>query len=130
MGAEETLKLFGMQNLLLESELRKLEDTGVQIDHAKTIRKAEIVDVELFESDIIEVAFHSSNSSNVSSESCAANFFPYFINFFAPLKNISETGECAGVNANNTVTHNVVGDAGEFHDDHAQILRALWNCYT
>ena len=29
MGAEETIKLFGMQNLLLETELKKLEDSGV-----------------------------------------------------------------------------------------------------
>jgi hypothetical protein len=56
MGAEETLKLFGMQNLLLESELRRLEDSGVQIEHAKTIQKAEIVDVDLFESDILQEA--------------------------------------------------------------------------
>jgi hypothetical protein len=53
MRAEELLKLFGMQNLLLESELRKLEDSGIQIGHARTIQKAEIVDVELFESDIL-----------------------------------------------------------------------------
>jgi hypothetical protein len=56
MGAEELLKLFGMQNLLLESELRKLEDSGMQIEHAKTIQQAEIVDVDLFESDILQEA--------------------------------------------------------------------------
>ncbi|SRR6266496_204827 len=56
MSAEELLKLFGMQNLLLESELRKLENSGMQIEHAKTIQKAEIVDVELFESDILQEA--------------------------------------------------------------------------
>jgi Swt1-like HEPN len=56
MGIEDRLKLFGMQNLLLESELSKLEDSGVQIEHAKTIQKSEIVDVELFESDILQEA--------------------------------------------------------------------------
>ncbi len=56
METEEILKLFGMQNLLLESDLRKLEDSGIQIEHARTIRKAEIVDVDLFESDILEQA--------------------------------------------------------------------------
>jgi hypothetical protein len=56
MGAEETIKLFGMQNLLLESELRKLEESGVQIEHTKTIQQAEIVDVELFEVDIVQEA--------------------------------------------------------------------------
>jgi len=56
MEASELIKLFGMQNLLLESELRKLEESGVQIEHTKTIQKSEIVDVELFESDILQEA--------------------------------------------------------------------------
>jgi hypothetical protein len=56
MRAEETLKLFGMQNLLLESELLSLEESGLQIEHAKTIKKAEIVDVDLFENDILQEA--------------------------------------------------------------------------
>jgi energy-converting hydrogenase A subunit M len=56
MGTEETLKLFGMQNLLLESELLRLEETGIQIEHARTINKAEIVDVDLFENDILQEA--------------------------------------------------------------------------
>ena len=53
MGTEENIKLFGMQNLLLESELKKLEESGIQIEHAKTIQRAEIVDVDLFEADIV-----------------------------------------------------------------------------
>jgi hypothetical protein len=56
MGVNELIKLFGMQNLLLESELKKLEESGVQIEHTKTIQKAEIVDVDLFESDILQKA--------------------------------------------------------------------------
>ena len=56
MGVNELIKLFGMQNLLLESELKKLEESGVQIEHTKTIQKAEIVDVELFEADILQEA--------------------------------------------------------------------------
>jgi hypothetical protein len=56
MGAEENIKLFGMQNLMLESELKKLEETGIQIGHAKTIQHAEIVDVDLFEIDIVQEA--------------------------------------------------------------------------
>ena len=56
MGVNELIKLFGMQNLLLESELKKLEESGVQIEHTKTIQKAEIVDVDLFESDIFQEA--------------------------------------------------------------------------
>jgi Swt1-like HEPN len=56
MGVDDLIKLFGMQNLLLESELKKLEDSGIQIEHARTIQQAEIVDVDLFESDIVQEA--------------------------------------------------------------------------
>lgn len=56
MAVDDLIKLFGMQNLLLESELKKLEDSGIQIGHAKTIQQAEIVDVDLFESDIVQEA--------------------------------------------------------------------------
>lgn len=56
MDNERSLKLFGMHNLILESELKKLEESGVQIEHTKTIKKVEIVDVELFELDILQEA--------------------------------------------------------------------------
>jgi energy-converting hydrogenase A subunit M len=56
MSVGDDLKLFGMHNLLLEAELRKIEDSGIQIEHSKTIQRAEIVDVELFESDILQEA--------------------------------------------------------------------------
>ena len=54
MSVADNLKLFGMHNLMLESELNKLESNGIQIEHARTIRKAEVVDVELFETDILQ----------------------------------------------------------------------------
>jgi hypothetical protein len=56
MSVTDRLKLFGIHNLMLESELQKLEESGVQIEHAKTIQKAEVVDVELFENDILQEA--------------------------------------------------------------------------
>jgi Swt1-like HEPN len=56
MRIDERLKLFAMQNLLLESDLRKLEESGVQIEHIKTIQQTEIVDIDLFESDILQEA--------------------------------------------------------------------------
>jgi len=56
MSLLDDIKLFGMHNLLLETELKKLEDSGIQIDHSRTITKAEIVDVELFENDILQEA--------------------------------------------------------------------------
>jgi energy-converting hydrogenase A subunit M len=56
MSLGDKFKLFGMHNLLLESELQKLETRGIQIEHTKTIIKAEVVDVDLFESDILQEA--------------------------------------------------------------------------
>jgi len=56
MSFPERLKLFGMQNLLLEADLAKLEADGIQIEHSKTITKTEVVDVDLFESDILQEA--------------------------------------------------------------------------
>jgi HEPN superfamily Swt1-like protein len=56
MSLADDVKLFGMHNLMLETELSKLEGAGIQIEHAKTIQKAEVVDVELFENDILQEA--------------------------------------------------------------------------
>ena len=56
MSLADELRLFGMHNLLLESELQKLETRGIQIEHTKTIVKAEVVDVDLFEGDIMQDA--------------------------------------------------------------------------
>lgn len=56
MSVTDSLKLFGMHNLMLESELQKLEASGIQIEHTKTIRKSEVVDVDLFELDILQQA--------------------------------------------------------------------------
>jgi len=56
MSVADDLKLFGMHNLLLETELHRLESRGIQIEHTKTIVKAEVVDVDLFESEIMQEA--------------------------------------------------------------------------
>ncbi len=56
MSVSDHIKLFGMHNLLLETDLKKLEESGIQIEHARTIQRAEIVDVDLFESDILQEA--------------------------------------------------------------------------
>ena len=53
MSIVDDLKLFGMRNLMLETDLSKLEARGIQIEHTKTIIKAEVVDVDLFENDIL-----------------------------------------------------------------------------
>jgi hypothetical protein len=52
----EQLKIFGMQNLMLESDLAKLEASGIDIGHVNTIRKDEVVDLDLFDSDILKDA--------------------------------------------------------------------------
>jgi hypothetical protein len=56
MSLTDDVKLFGMHNLMLESDLKKLEDSGIQIEHTRTIQRAEVVDVDLFESDILQDA--------------------------------------------------------------------------
>lgn len=48
----EKLKVFGMQNLMLETDLIKLEKQGIEIGKKENINKSELVDVELFEMDI------------------------------------------------------------------------------
>jgi len=51
-----TLQLFSMRNLLLESDLEKLENSGINLDHSKNIEKGQLVDIELFEFDLIQSA--------------------------------------------------------------------------
>lgn len=50
--AAEQVQLFGMRNLLLEAEFTKLEGSGLEIGHAKTIQRDPLVDLELFDRDI------------------------------------------------------------------------------
>ncbi|MDR2407923.1 MAG: hypothetical protein LBE13_07415 [Bacteroidales bacterium] len=50
--SSDRVKLFGLNNLLLENDLLKLEKGGLSIGHAQTITSAELVDAELFELDI------------------------------------------------------------------------------
>jgi len=49
----DRLKLFCMQNLLLESDLARLEESGLEIGHKDTIKRDDPVDVALFELDIV-----------------------------------------------------------------------------
>lgn len=48
----DQIQFFGLKNLVLESELLKLEKDGIEIGHAETIETKQIVDPELFEIDI------------------------------------------------------------------------------
>jgi hypothetical protein len=43
MKPSDQLKVFGMQNLLLESDLAKLEESGIDLGHAKTLKRDELV---------------------------------------------------------------------------------------
>src|SRR5689334_9729079 len=52
LTAAEHMRLFGMRNLLLETELAKLEATGIELGHVATLQRHELVDVELFDRDI------------------------------------------------------------------------------
>ena len=42
----EQLKIFGMQNLMLESALAKLESDGIEIGHSRSITRADLVDTD------------------------------------------------------------------------------------
>jgi len=53
---EEQLMLFGMNNLLLEKNLERLEKEGIDIGHTSTLKKDELVDTELFENEILKRA--------------------------------------------------------------------------
>ncbi|QXV64994.1 hypothetical protein INP83_18210 [Mucilaginibacter sp. 21P] len=47
------LERFAFKNLMLETDLLKLEESGIDIQHIDTIIKKDIVDIELFEHDIL-----------------------------------------------------------------------------
>lgn len=51
-----TLQLFSMRNLLVEAELGKLEKSGINIGHSENLKKSDVVDIELFETDITQSA--------------------------------------------------------------------------
>ena len=48
----DLIQLMGMKNLMLESDLIKLEESGIEIDHKSTLSIDEVVDIELFEHDL------------------------------------------------------------------------------
>lgn len=48
------LQLFSMKNLIIEKELEKLEDSGIDINHKKSIKTEAVVDTDLFEYDILQ----------------------------------------------------------------------------
>lgn len=54
---DKRLLIFGMKNLMLEGELAKLERSGIELGHTKTImEKDELVDTDLFELEILRKA--------------------------------------------------------------------------
>jgi hypothetical protein len=53
---EQKLEHFAFKNLMLETELINLETAGIDIQHIDTIKQKEIVDLELFEHDILIAA--------------------------------------------------------------------------
>lgn len=52
----DQLKIFGMGNLMLENDLVKLEKSGIEIDHIKTLKEDKLVDTDLFEHEIVKKA--------------------------------------------------------------------------
>jgi hypothetical protein len=56
VSTSQKLKIFAMQNLMLEADLAQLEKDGMDLGHAKTLVTNDVVDVELFEADILKSA--------------------------------------------------------------------------
>jgi len=56
MNLDKRLKLFGAQNLLLESELSDLEKGGLDLKHSQILKQDEIIDTEVFEIEIRQQA--------------------------------------------------------------------------
>lgn len=52
----EMLKLFGMRNLMLEADLIALEKRGLDFGHSQTLKSDDLVDTDLFETDILQSA--------------------------------------------------------------------------
>lgn len=52
----DQILIFGMKNLILESSLSKLENSGIEIGHIQTIKRDEPVDTDLFEHEILKKA--------------------------------------------------------------------------
>jgi energy-converting hydrogenase A subunit M len=52
----DALKIFGMQNLMLEADLARLARDGIELGHSESLKKDVVVDTELFEGDIISKA--------------------------------------------------------------------------
>ncbi len=53
---QDRLRLFGMRNLMLEADLIALEKRGIELGHSQTLQKDELVDTDLFETDIRQSA--------------------------------------------------------------------------
>ena len=53
---QDRLRLFGMRNLMLEADLIALEKRGMEIGHSHTLQQDELVDTDLFETDIRQAA--------------------------------------------------------------------------
>lgn len=53
---DEKLEHFTFKNLMLETDLIKLEESGIDIQHIDTISQKDIVDTELFEHEILASA--------------------------------------------------------------------------
>src|SRR5690606_13847656 len=71
---------------------------------------------------LIEIPLEAADPPDVGRETGPANFFIDFINKLTLLQYIQKAGECTRIHAKDSVADNMVGDAREFHHDHAHIL--------
>ena len=70
------LEHFAFKNLMLETELRKLEDSGIDIQHIDTVTNKDIVDTDMFEHKILASARRM------------ARFYVYYYAFENSIRNL------------------------------------------
>src|SRR5690606_16383135 len=69
-----------------------------------------------------EITFKPPDPADISCEPCPAYFFVDFINKFPLLQYIKEARERTRIDTQDPVADDMVGNTGEFHDNHAHVL--------
>src|SRR5205809_5165330 len=69
-----------------------------------------------------KISFETADPADVRCQSCAANLFVDLVDKLALLEHVYKTGESTCINSNDSVANEMIRDAGQFHDDHTQVL--------
>src|ERR1051326_7638389 len=77
-----------------------------------------------------KVALHPTDTTDVGGESCSADLLEYFVNQLAPLEHVQKPGHGTGIHRDHRIAYDVIGNARQLHDDHAQVLGPLGDLCT